>query len=423
MRIAYLVSQYPAINHTFILREIRQLRSLGFEIPVISVRPSDRPFEQLTKEEREEASLTKPIKAAPLWRIVGAHIAALISHPRGYVGGVRTAVRLGRGHARNTLSHLLYFMEAVVAGRWMECEGLSHFHVHFSSTVGLLVTQIFPLTMSITLHGPDEFTDPAGFHLREKVAASLFVCTISHYGRSQVMRFCDRRDWAKIEAVHLGVDTRAFVPRAFRDCAGPFEIACVGRLAPVKGQHILIEAIARLVRQGRHVRLRLVGDGPERAGLEARAAALHVEDHVVFEGWLNQDQIRAVYERADVFALASFAEGIPVVLMEAMAMGIPCVATSVTGVPELIRNEVDGLLVTPSDPSALAEAIGRLMDDPALRRRLQEAGRKRVTEEFDLERNCRQLEKLFRTRLAVSNSRRAPSGPLAGRNITRRQQP
>ena len=172
---------------------------------------------------------------------------------------------------------------------------------------------------------------------------------------------------------------------------------------PAKGQHILLAAVHKLMLDGRSLRLRVVGGGPDRASLEADAQRRGLNGAVVFEGPVNPDQIRAIYDEADAFAMASFAEGIPVVLMEAMAMEIPCVATFITGIPELIRDGLDGLLIAPSDDAALADAIGRLMDDTELRRRLGQAGRKRVVEHFNLEVNIPRLGEIFRRRLEAGS--------------------
>ena len=213
------------------------------------------------------------------------------------------------------------------------------------------------------------------------------------------MKLSDVAEWEKFELTPLGVDLAVFTPRPVRPHSSPFTILCVGRLVPAKGQHILLAAVERLVKAGRQVRLCLVGDGPDRARLEEQVKVQGLEAYVAFAGAVNQDRIRALYAEADVFALASFAEGIPVVLMEAMAMSIPCVTTYITGIPELIRDGIDGLLVSPSDDAALAEAIARLMDDPALRQRLGEAGRCRVQDKYDLNRNTAALAALFRQRL------------------------
>jgi len=400
VKIAFLVSQYPTINHTFILREIRRLRSQGFDIPVVSIRPPDRPLERMQPEEREEASRTASILGASWGKILAAHLATLFRRPAGYLRGVAAALRMGRFHPAETLRHLLYLGEAVVAGHWMMAKGVTHFHTHFSSTVGLLAVRVFPLTMSMTIHGSGEFNDPIGFALAAKVAASRFVCAISSFGRSQLMKSCDPADWSKIEVSLLGVDAAAFRPRPFCESPDVFEILWVGSLTPARGQRLLVNAAGELLRQGRRLRLHLVGDGEDRAALEAHAAALGLHDAVVFHGWLNQDQVRSLYERADLFALASFAEGIPVVLMEAMAMEIPCVATYIAGIPELIRDGESGLLVHASDAAALAAAIARLMDQPELRRQLGKAGREKVLADFDLARNMAKLAGIFRRRLA-----------------------
>jgi glycosyltransferase involved in cell wall biosynthesis len=177
-------------------------------------------------------------------------------------------------------------------------------------------------------------------------------------------------------------------------------VLCVGRLVPAKGQHVLLAAIAKLRASGRNLRLRLVGDGPDRESLELAAGRFKITDAVVFEGAVNQDRIRDLYATADVFALASFAEGIPVVLMEAMAMEIPCVSTWITGIPELIRDSIDGLLVPPSDIDGLAAAIALLMDDDELRARLGEAGRRRVIEKYNLRPNVARLAEIFDARFA-----------------------
>lgn len=404
MRFAYLVSQYPAVNHTFILREIRRLRALGFDIEVASIAAPDRAPERLAEDEREEAGRTFYVKPLGVKGAAARHLATLAARPLSYLRGLLYALRLGGGEPRRTLAHALYFAEAVVVGQWMTERRLAHVHTHFSSSVALIVKKVFPVTMSATIHGPGEFENPALFHLAEKVREASFVCAISNFARSQLMKDSRHGEWSKIEVAPLGIDPSVFAPRPFRESPDVFEVVCVGRLAAVKAQHVLVAAIERLVKEGKRVTLRLVGDGPDRASLEEMVAARGLQRHVRFEGWQNQDAVRELYRRADIFALASFAEGVPVVLMEAMAMEIPCVATHVNGVPELIRGGVDSLLVPPSDDEALARALASLMDDAALRRRLGEAGRRRVVERYDLARNTELLANVFRQRLGAGAS-------------------
>ncbi|MEP6534839.1 MAG: glycosyltransferase family 4 protein [Bryobacteraceae bacterium] len=405
LRLAYLVSRYPAVSHTFILREVLALQQTGFAIEAASINLPDRPTEGLTSEERAEAARTFYIKNAGWLAVVRAHLAALAMRPARYVAGLVYAVSLGGADLKKILYCLFYFIEAVLIGDWMRRRRLSHLHVHFAtpaSTAGLIASKIYPMTLSITVHGPDEFYDAPGYRLLEKIEGSSFLCVIGRYARSQLMKLSPASQWSKFEVSPLGVDPEQFAPAPFREAPGTFEVICVGRLTPAKGQQVLIAAIAKLVAEGRDVRLRLVGDGPDRAALEQDARARGLAGKVIFEGAVNQDRIRAFYQGADAFALASFAEGIPVVLMEAMAMEIPCVTTFITGIPELIRPGVDGLLVAPSDDDELASAIGTLMDDASLRRRLGQAGRRRVIEKYDLQTNTARLGAIFRRRLGAS---------------------
>jgi colanic acid/amylovoran biosynthesis glycosyltransferase len=397
IRIAYLVSQYPAVNHTFILREILELRRLGFDISVTSIRAADRPLDQLSAEELKELHSTFYVKPRGVLGILGANIAVFFRQPFRYVGAMFYALRLAGWNIRAAFFTLAYLAEAAVVVDWMRRQNLVHLHMHFTSTVGLLAGRLAPLRLSATIHGPAEFDDPAGFYLAEKIRAFQLLCTISEYGRSQLMKFSEPAEWTKFHVARLGVDPALYAPRPFRENPSPIEILFVGRLAPVKGPQVLIAAMDRLIQQGHHVRLRFVGDGPERAALERSVNERGLNPHVNFEGWRNAEQVRALYQQADIFALPSFAEGIPVVLMEAMAMEIPCVTTRITGIPELIRDQVDGLLVAPANAEELAAAIARLMDDPELRRRIGRAARQRVVEDYDLRRNTAQLAQIFRT--------------------------
>jgi colanic acid/amylovoran biosynthesis glycosyltransferase len=410
IRMAYLVSRYPAVSHTFILREVRQLRALGFEIHVASINSPDRDETGLTAEEREEKSATYYIKAhGPAGALI-AHLATLASRPIGYFRGMLHALRLGGWDLKGLLYGLLYFIEAVMIGRWMRSKALTHLHVHFAtpaSNVALIASRVFPITFSITVHGPDEFYDVSQYRLPQKITSASFICCIGAYARSQLMKLSPASEWGKFEISPLGVDSSAFAPRPFRENPEIFDLICVGRLTPAKGQHILIAAIARLLKEGRSIRLRLVGDGPDRRSLEKMVDELGLGDHVIFEGAVNQDRIRSLYTQADLFVLASFAEGIPVVLMEAMAMEIPCVTTFITGIPELIRDGVDGILIQPSDDVELAKAIARLADDAMLRRGIGEQGRKRVREKYDLARNTARLASIFERRLAAKVGRAA----------------
>jgi len=370
-----------------VLREIRALRELGFDVRVASVRPADRAFEQLSPEEREEQSGTFYIKSA---RAAGAFSACgrmLFRSPLRFLRGLGCAVRLSRLRPGLLVRNLFYLAEAAIFCDWLGRLRLSRVHMHFTTTVGLLATRLMPLRTSATIHGSAEFVDPRGFYLAEKVAAFDLVCVISDYGRRQLQRVSHREQWGKLRVSRLGVDPSRFSPRPFRYNPAQFEILCVGRLALGKGQDVLISTLDQLRGAGHQVLLRLVGDGDQRAALERLTNVRGLESTVIFEGQQNVDRVRDCYQQADLFALASSAEGIPVVLMEAMAMEIPCVATDVMGVPELIRHEVDGLLVPAPDAGLFAGAITRLITDADLRLRLGKAGRLRVLDQYDLGKN------------------------------------
>lgn len=403
-RLGYLVGQYPAITHTFIFDEIECLRSLGLDLCIASIGDPDRPYDEMTPKEKDEVATTYYIKSRGALKTVADHLKTILARPIGYCRGLAYALKIGGFDLRLTTSAVFYFAEAVVLGRWMTRLRISHLHSHFSSTVALLTTRIFPITMSMTIHGPAEFDDPKQFRLAEKIKASLFVCAISNYARSQLMRICDPSEWNKIEVAPLGINTEVFRRHSPPTVAETFEILCVGRLASVKAQQILLEVVGCLKRRGRRIRLRLVGDGQDRQRLEHSVVENGLCNEVVFEGWRNTSEIAALYERANVFALASFAEGVPVVLMEAMAMEVPCIATRIMGIPELIRDGIDGLLVAPSNIEEMAAAIEMMIDDEQLRFRLARAGRERVINKYDLSANTENLANIIRRYLSSQDA-------------------
>jgi colanic acid/amylovoran biosynthesis glycosyltransferase len=410
MRLAYLLSQYPTATHTYLLREVRALRDSGLDFQVISVRGCDRPDHLLSPEEREERERTYVVLEEGVVSVVWTHLAILIKSPRRYLGAAAYALRLARLDLRKMFWNLMYFGEAVLVGARAQTLGVAHLHSHFSSTVALLVARVFPLTFSVTIHGPDEFSDTKGYFLPQKIAQSLFLCAISNYSRSQLMRASEPQDWDKLEVVPLGVDPNVFHPRPHREEPDCLEILSVARLVPVKGHRIMVAAIGELVREGRRsIRLRMVGDGPQRIDLEREIAEQGLGDYIRLEGTCSQDRVLDFCDRSDVFVMSSFAEGVPVALMEAMAMELPCIATWVNGIPELIRHGVDGWLIPPSNPAELAAAIRELMDDPGLRRRLGKSARQRVMEKYNLGRNVACLAEIFRRRLLQTQPRAAES--------------
>jgi colanic acid/amylovoran biosynthesis glycosyltransferase len=248
LRLGYLISQYPAVNHTFILHEVRALRQLGFDVRVVSIRKSDRPVGQLSADEAEEGSQTFSVLGAGWRYALVANARVLLRTPVSYIRSLLYAWSLTSGTPKLLLPYTFYFLEAVVAGDYFRRNGVSFVHSHFSSTVTLLLSRLFATKYSLTIHGSAEFEDVVGFHMAEKVAGAVFVATISQYGSSQVMKASDPAHWHKVLVLPLGVDSAAFAPRvqSVRAAGEPFKMVFVGSLAPPKALQVLIAAVELL---------------------------------------------------------------------------------------------------------------------------------------------------------------------------------
>jgi glycosyltransferase involved in cell wall biosynthesis len=298
--------------------------------------------------------------------------------------------------------------------------------VHLDGTapaVGLLVAHLGnggadagPWSFSMTVHGSKEFFDVARQGLARKVGAARFVVCISDFTRSQLMALVDDTHWPRLRVVHCGIDPEHFAPpEEGRPGDGPLRILTVGRLDNMKGVAILVDAIGELRRRGIAVALTVVGDGPQREHLQRLAERNAVGEAVTWAGAVGQDAIRAHYHAADVFCLPSFAEGIPVVLMEAMSTGLPVVANGITGIPELVEHEVSGLLVRPGRTDLLVGALERLAADGDLRARMGEAGREKVRSEFASRDVGAALGELFAAELAPASGPQPNATPVAAR--------
>jgi len=399
-KIAYLSSEYPGISHTFILREILALRKSGIEVEAASIRKPAH-LAAMTSMEQEEAAGAFYIKSAGIRRFARAHGSLLRRSPGGFLRMAgRTLSLMLRGLSR-PLKGAAYLAEAVVLEEWMRERGIEHVHVHFANpaaTVALVASACGEVSFSVSVHGPDVFYNVDGNVLAEKVKRASFVRCISHYCRSQLMRLVPYEFWTRLHIVRCGVDPTVFLPRPLPANETP-EILCVGRLTPSKGQHVLLEACALLESRGVPFHLTLVGGGEDEDSVESLAEKLGLGRKVEFTGPVGQEKVHECYDRADVFVLPSFAEGVPVVLMEAMAKEIPCVATRITGIPELIEDGADGILVPPSDEDALARALEGLLADASLREKLGKRGREKVLNRYNLDDNCRLMGDLLRCRL------------------------
>ena len=406
-RMAYLSATHPMLSMTFIVREIDGLEKLGFDVEIASVNNADRAMDKLTAVEAKQAAKTYYILKHGVKGALSAHLWTLLKRPMAYLKGWRSAARLAGPDLGTLFMHAVYLTEALMLGRWMHDRKLVHVHVHLGSqpaTVGLLAKHVFGVGLSITVHGADEFYDSIRQHLAEKVAGADFVVCISQFARSQLMFVSNHEDWHRLLVCRLGIDVSHFAPIPYKRTRADerFEILCVGRLSAAKGQKLLIQAVQKLHLMGRPVHLNIVGGGVNMDALVAQVKAGNLESVVTMSGPVNQDRILEHYKRADCFALPSFAEGIPVVLMEAMSMQIPCVTTYITGIPELITSGETGLLAPPSDVDELVRQLDRLIQDPALAKRLGEAGRTKVLEDYDLMGNVERLATIFTQRVKDS---------------------
>jgi len=396
MHIAYLVSQYPASSHTFIRREIEALRARGVTIDTFSIREPSVAERGAAQDQAAFAS-TFYVLPVELRRLIGAHTQALWQRPLGYLRTLRLAVTHRVPGAKAFAWSLAHFAEAIVLAQELERREIQHVHNHFANSganVGLLVTRFLGLPWSLTLHGISETDYPAGLLLGAKLRAADFAACVSHFGRAQAMRSVSPDHWAKFMIVRCALDLGALpVPKPERR-ARPRAV-CVGRLSPEKGHLGLLEAFAAARKRGHEAELVLVGEGPDRERIERRIAELGLGSAVSLRGRLSEAETLAEIAAADFFVLASFMEGLPVVLMEAMALGLAVIAPRVAGVPELVEHGVHGLLFAPADWQELADCLCKLLAEPGLRARLSQGNRARVEAEFEITKAVAPLEQRF----------------------------
>ena len=400
--IAYLSGEYPRATDTFIQREVAGLRALGVKVLTCSIRRTGSAH-HVGPEQRAEFAATFQVQQQakrPL-ALIGAHLALLVRNPKAWFGTIGLAARTCPPGIKALLWQIFYFLEAGVLARYMQTQGVVHLHNHFansSCSVAMLASRMSGIPFSFTLHGPAIFFEPHYWRIGTKMAEARFVACISHFCRAQAMLFADQADWPKLKIVHCGIEPERYArndeaPRGKR-------LLFVGRLDAIKGVPLLLEALAAVRTSHPEAVLTIVGDGPHRRQLENRTRALGLESAVTFTGYQAQDAVADLLSKSDVLVLPSFAEGVPVVLMEGMAAGLPVIASQVAGVPELVEDGVAGYVIPAGHPDALTEKIDRLLSDPDLCARMGAAGRARVVEDFDAGTEAAWLARLFAGSLA-----------------------
>ncbi len=395
LKIAYMTGEYPRVTDTFVQREVVGLRARGVDVQPIAIR-RPRQGDSVGGEQKAESERTVYLLPVSIWRLIWANASTLVVSPKRYFRAMVLAWRTRQAGFKGAIYQLFYFIEAAMVVLVMKKRGLVHLHNHFansSCTVAMLASEIGGFDYSFTIHGPAIFFEPRLWRIDEKIRRAKYVCCISHFCRSQAMIFVEPRYWEKLHIVHCGVDPSKYAGAIGSESGR--HVIFVGRLAAVKGLPILLDAMAKVRERGVEMELTVVGDGVDREMLEEQARELGIDGYVDFVGYQSQEEVRDYLNRSDIFAMSSFAEGVPVVLMEAMSMGLPVVAPLIAGIPELIEHGKDGYLVSPGDVDSLAVCLSELIVDKELRQRLGENGRAKVKAEFNIEREVDWLYELL----------------------------
>lgn len=413
MKIAYLINQYPKVSHSFIRREILALERQGFEVGRIALRGWDA--ELADPQDLRERAQTRYVLEGGALGLALAVLRQAVGAPVRFAGAFALAWRMGRRAARPWPVHLIYLAEACRIVPWMRQSGARHLHAHFGTNpaeVAMLAGALGGPSYSFTVHGPEEFDQPEFLHMAEKIRHAAFVVAISSYGRSQLYRWIPEPDWRKVQVVHCGIEPAFHAAAAAPLPAAP-RIVCVGRLCEQKGQLLLVRAVDQLRRMGNRVDLVLAGDGEMRAQIEALVAECGLQACVRITGWIGSDTVRAEILAARALVLPSFAEGLPVVLMEAMLLRRPVLSTYVAGIPELVRPGREGWLFAAGDVDALVEALEEMLATPiATLEAMGEAARARALERHAIDVEAAKLAKLFRSGLAPRPALASPHGPV-----------
>lgn len=413
VKLAYLMSRFPKISETFILHEILELQKLGIRIEIFplvhehesAVHPEAEP---LVKRAHYPALFSTELLSAQFYWFRKSPLQYSLVWLRAFRGNITSA--------RFLLRSFVVIPVAALFARKIKQLGISHVHAHWATHPALaawVIHQLTGLPYSFTAHAHDIYVERP--MLGEKIRKASFVVTISDYNKQLLQGLYGESANVKIHVVHCGVDPESFQPKPLRGSKSDFTILCVASLSDYKGQAYLVDACSLLRRRGIDFRCLLIGEGDCRGELEKRIRDLHLERQIQLLGWKPHQQVREYMARADVVVLPSVTtitgkkEGIPVALMEALAMEVPAVSTSISGIGELVQDEETGLLVPERDPIALANAITRLQKNPELGRRLGHSGRRKVLMEFNLHKNAQTLAKLFGAEMSAITMQAAPS--------------
>ncbi|HTT03876.1 MAG TPA: glycosyltransferase family 4 protein [Steroidobacteraceae bacterium] len=394
LKIAYFINHYPKVSHSFIRREILALERLGVEVQRIALRGWHGPLPDA--EDRLERQRTRYVLQPGGWSLLLPALGRFLASPARFLQALALARRMARESGRSLPYHIMYLAEACRLVSWTRATGAQHVHAHFGTNsveVVMLAHILGGPPYSFTVHGPEEFLSPMG--LEEKVRRSRFAVAISSHGCSQIFFRTRFEDWPKVRQVHCGIE-RSFYSEGEAVEGKANRLVCVGRLCEAKGQLLLVQAAASLAAQGIDFELVLAGDGPIRAQLEALISAQGLSGRVHITGWVSSPEVRAQILASRALVLPSFAEGLPVVIMEAMSLRRPVISTYIGGIPELVRHGENGWLIPAGSVEELAAAMRDCLARPAQHmQRLGAAAYQRVTTRHDIDTEALKLAQLF----------------------------
>ncbi len=396
-RVAYLVNQYPKVSHTFIRREILALERAGVPVTRISTRGWDD-TDLVDPDDFAEQAVTHYILKEGIPGLLKATAREFMRAPGAVVAACAEALRMSRNSDRPLPIHLAYVAQACRVLELTRSERISHIHAHFGTNpaeVAMYVRRLGGPTYSFTVHGPDEFDKGHCLNLDKKIGRSKFTAAVNSYCRSQMFRRCAEADWGKVKQVHCGLE-KGFYTAAATPAPAARRLVCVGRLCEQKGQLLLVEAFAKVQNALGDCHLVFAGDGEMRGQIEAKIAALGLKDSVTITGWISSNQVREEILASRALVLPSFAESLPVVIMEAMALRRPVITTYVAGIPELVIPGETGWLVPAGSITPLAQAMQACLSAEADDlQRMGDNGYARVVVRHSADTEAARLARLF----------------------------
>ncbi len=395
MRVAYFTNQYPAVSHTFIRREIHAMEALGVFVVRFALRSGANLVDD---EDKAEARKTRFVLKASVGELFRCCVTALLTQPIAVSSIIQQALEMGRRSDRGIVRHLAYVVEAAVLGDWCRSDGIQHIHAHFgtnSAAIAMFASRLSGIPYSFTAHGSEEFEKAPLLSLDKKLENATFAVCVSSFGRSQLMRWSSPDQWEKIAIVHCGLDI-VFSERPGGPPPSNSRLVCVGRLGEHKAQIVLVAAARLLHEAGTHCEIVLAGDGPMRKNVEEAIGQAGLQGTITITGWVSGDRVKAEIEAARALVLPSFSENMPVVIMEAMALGRPVISTYVAGIPELVQPGKTGWLVPAGDEVALAQAMREALLMPVEQlTTMGEAGRRHILEHHDVLKEAKKLKNLL----------------------------